>query len=153
MTATECSICLERLHRHHPETRDEEDAGEGQYPRVLTLQCGHTYHITCIRTWLLSSYTTACPVCRKSTTDKDIALICGFCRHNRGGDAVLTFEGVERATRFVAENRSGNVPIHAEEEDENPLRYKKCDRYCFFALLLVSLGIWFFLQLTHRGAV
>eukprot|EP00966_Prymnesium_polylepis_P261356 6036998-Prymnesium_polylepis.1 len=57
---SECSICLEAL-----------DRSDSSAPILQTLQCGHTFHESCIQKWRRREW--RCPMCRHqcSTAEQD----------------------------------------------------------------------------------
>lgn len=88
----ECSICLEQI--------DER--------RILTTQCGHNFHISCLKKWLRMN--DSCPVCRNDLIDIDFIEVdekCYYIEHRPNK--------VETLIKVVVRYTSGN-PILARRE-------------------------------------
>ena len=90
----QCSICLRVLSGKSKGTDSTE-----QLP-----SCAHTFHVECIRQWILTCAATEreynCPLCR---TNIDHELVMRY-RKPKPDPAVFNFTGEEPGTREVLEN-------------------------------------------------
>lgn len=68
MEETDCPICLESLHTPIEDSVNEKVCSKG----VKRLECGHTFHQTCISSWFeMSEEEQTCPVCRLNVSQED----------------------------------------------------------------------------------
>lgn len=63
----QCSICLDRIQSLSGDTPPP-SASEEPIKVSTKLSCGHSFHNSCISTWMTSQYGTTCPLCRTRIT-------------------------------------------------------------------------------------
>ncbi|KAJ1645139.1 hypothetical protein LPJ64_003246 [Coemansia asiatica] len=69
-----CSICLESLIKKASRSSRQRNTEEDGNAKVSALCCGHTFHSTCIVSWLASKTVPSCPLCNKRQTGQPLTI-------------------------------------------------------------------------------
>ena len=66
---TTCPVCASELHSHGEVIRafGEPSQDAVQFGEILSLECGHRIHRSCMLSWLNQAPAPTCPMCRKET--------------------------------------------------------------------------------------